>query len=83
MVKVVKITDETHEDLQRIQKILVHRGTKILPPAFRWIAEKTKEPTTYKTIIAIAVTFLRDFMEKIEEAHSKAEEEMKKENQTK
>ncbi|MBA7489921.1 hypothetical protein ES702_00455 [subsurface metagenome] len=87
MVKVVKITDETHEDLQKIQRIIIRRGTKIFPPEFRWIVEKMKEPNTYpatyKVIISISVKFLRDLMEKIDEAHSKAEQEMNKENQTK
>ena len=73
VVKAVKITDETHEDLQKIQKIIRYRGTKVLPRGFQEIIESIKEPTTYKGIIAIAVKVLKELMEKIDEAYSKAE----------
>lgn len=75
MVKIVKITDETHRDLQEIQKVIVSYGTKSLPPQFEPILASLKEdkPSSYKVIIAVAVKFLRTIMEQTMEGRKNSE----------
>lgn len=69
MVKIVKVTDETHEDFQAIQEFMIDYGFKTLPSEFDSIIKALKDKSsTYKTIIAIAVKFLRHVMEQTKPA---------------
>ena len=64
MTKMVKVTDETHEDLEAIQEVMINYGIKRLPPEFEPITASLKDKSaTYKIIIAIAVKFLRNTLE--------------------
>ena len=67
MVRLIKVSDETHRDLQIIQKTIVHYGIKNLPCEFQpVIAEISEEKiATYKAIVAVAVKFLRISIEKL------------------
>lgn len=65
MTKVVRIKDETHEDLQAIQQLMIQYGTKTLPTEFEPIIASLKNTSvTYEMIIAIAVKFLRNILDK-------------------
>lgn len=67
VVKIVKVTEETHEDLQAIQEFMLNYGIKTLPSEFDSIVKALKDKSsTYKTIIAIAVKFLRVVLERTE-----------------
>lgn len=65
---VVKVTEETHKDLQTIQEIIVEYGAKSLPEEFEVVLKSLKsKSTTYKTIIAISVKLLRRIAEESKE----------------
>jgi ribosomal protein L37E len=74
MVKLVKVTEETHEDLQAIQQCIIDYGIKSLPNEFDSIIESLKDKSsTYKTIIAIAVKFLRNVVEQTKPTQGRKE----------
>lgn len=67
MSVVVKITEETHQDLQAIQEVIISYGTKSLPPEFQPIIASLKDkPVTYKAIMTVAVKFLRTVIDEIQ-----------------
>jgi len=68
---VVKIFEETHQDLQAIQEVLINYGIKSLPPQFQPIMTSLRSKSvTYKVIMLVAVKFLRDVMDEIQKKQS-------------
>ena len=66
--RVVKVTEQTHKDLQAIQKIIVEYGTKSLPKESEEILKLLKNKSaTYKTIIIISVKLLLHIVEEAKE----------------